>query len=118
MAQTARLLWSLYFVMTVVEILLLSFLTDVPFYDAICNSFSTVSTGGFSPQRGSIGSYDDPLAVGIVSFFMLISGINFVILYHQLAFFLCLSINFLKKKVLAIFIPYLIFIYHRSDLNF
>ena len=82
MAQTARLLWSLYFFMTMVEILLLSMVADIPLYDAICNSFSTVSTGGFSPQRDSIGSYDSPLAMGIVTFFMLISGINFVILYY------------------------------------
>ena len=82
MAQTARLLWSLYFFMTIVEILLLSLVADIPLYDAICNSFSTVSTGGFSPQRDSIGAYDSPLAMGIVTFFMLISGINFVILYY------------------------------------
>ena len=57
-------------------------MANIPLYDAICNSFSTVSTGGFSPQRDSIGSYDSPLAMGIVTFFMLISGINFVILYY------------------------------------
>ena len=82
MAQTARLLWSIYFFMTLVEISLLSILSDMPLYDAICNSFSTVSTGGFSPQRGSIGSYDSSLVIGVVTFFMLISGINFVILYY------------------------------------
>jgi len=82
MAQTARLLWSIYFIMTLVEISLLSILSDMPLYDAICNSFSTVSTGGFSPQRDSIGSYDSSLVIGIVTFFMLISGINFVILYY------------------------------------
>ena len=65
MAQTARLLWSLYFVMTIIEILLLSVLSEMPLYDAICNSFSTVSTGGFSPQRDSIGSYDSPLVMGL-----------------------------------------------------
>jgi trk system potassium uptake protein TrkH len=82
MAQTARLLWSIYFFMTLVEIILLSILSDMPLYDAICNSFSTVSTGGFSPQRDSIGSYDSSLVIGVVTFFMLISGINFVILYY------------------------------------
>ena len=82
MAQTARLLWSIYFFMTLVEISLLSILSDMPLYDAICNSFSTVSTGGFSPQRDSIGSYDSSLVIGVVTFFMLISGINFVILYY------------------------------------
>ena len=82
MAQTARLLWSIYIIMTLVEISLLSILSDMPLYDAICNSFSTVSTGGFSPQRDSIGSYDSSLVIGVVTFFMLISGINFVILYY------------------------------------
>ena len=82
MAQTARLLWSIYFFMTLVEISLLTILSDMPLYDAICNSFSTVSTGGFSPQRDSIGSYDSSFVIGIVTFFMLISVINFVILYY------------------------------------
>ena len=58
MAQTARLLWSLYFALTVAEITLLNFVGNMPLYDAICNSFSTVSTGGFSPKVESIGSYD------------------------------------------------------------
>ena len=82
MAQTARLLWSIYFFMTLVEISLLSLFSEMPLYDAICNSFSTVSTGGFSPQRESIGSYDSPFVIVVVTFFMLISGINFVILYY------------------------------------
>lgn len=97
MAQTARLLWSLYFLMTVVEITLLTLLADVPLYDSICNSFSTVSTGGFSPQRESIGSYDSPLAVGIVTFFMLISGINFVILYYVFSHWIDFSKSFSKR---------------------
>ena len=57
MAQTARLLWSLYLALTVAEIVLLRFLGDIPLYDSICNSFSTVSTGGFSPFADSVGHY-------------------------------------------------------------
>ena len=82
MAQTARLLWSLYFALTVAEIVLLNFIGNMPLYDAICNSFSTVSTGGFSPKVESIGSYDNAVSASIVTFFMLLSGINFVILYY------------------------------------
>ncbi len=82
MAQTARLLWSLYLALTIAEIVLLRFLGDIPLYDAICNSFSTVSTGGFSPKVESIGSYDSAAADSIVTFFMLISGVNFVLLYY------------------------------------
>jgi trk system potassium uptake protein TrkH len=82
MAQTARLLWTLYLVLTVAEIVLLRFLGDIPLYDAVCNSFSTISTGGFSPKIDSIGSYDSVAADSIVTFFMLISGVNFVLLYY------------------------------------
>ena len=99
MAQTARLLWSLYFVMTIVEILLLFVLSEMPLYDAICNSFSTVSTGGFSPQRDSIGSYDSPLVMGIVTLFMLISGINFVILYYVFNNLIDFSKNFTERII-------------------
>ena len=81
MAQTARLLWTLYFFLTLSEIILL-YLVGVPFYDSICNSFSTVSTGGFSPKIDSIGSYDSAPVDFIITFFMLISGVNFVILYY------------------------------------
>ena len=56
MAQTARLLWTLYFFLTLTEIVLLYF-AGLPLYDSICNSFSTVSTGGFSPKINSICSY-------------------------------------------------------------
>jgi len=82
MAQTARLLWSLYFALTLTEIILLRFIGGMPLYDAICNSFSTVSTGGFSPKIESIGSYNSSASASIVTFFMLLSGINFVILYY------------------------------------
>ena len=81
MAQTARLLWTLYFFLTLTEIILL-YLAGLPLYDSICNSFSTVSTGGFSPKIDSIGSYDSASVDFIVTFFMLISGVNFVILYY------------------------------------
>jgi len=82
MAQTARLLWTLYFVLTVTEIFLLFIFTDMPLYDVICNSFSTVSTGGFTPKIDSIGYYDSSIADSIIIFFMFLSGINFVILYY------------------------------------
>ena len=82
MAQTARLLCILFVVLTLTEIVLLRFLGNIPLYDAICNSFSTVSTGGFSPKIDSIGSYNSVTTDSIVVFFMLISGMNFVLLYY------------------------------------
>nr|AIF04734.1 trk system potassium uptake protein (trkH) [uncultured marine group II/III euryarchaeote KM3_176_D09] len=81
MAQTARLLWGLYAGLTVAEVLLLRFVGGLPLYDAVCTAFSTVATGGFSPQAGSIGAYNSGLVEGIVAVFMLTAGINFVLLY-------------------------------------
>ncbi len=90
MAQTARLLWGLYAGLTVVEMLLLRFVGGLPLYDAVCTAFSNLSTGGFSPQAGSIGAYDSGLVEGIVIAFMLLAGINFVLLY---GFFISLRRN-------------------------
>ena len=66
--------------LTLTEILLL-YLAGLPLYDSICNSFSTVSTGGFSPKMNTL-VYNSAYVDMIVTFFILISGINFVILYY------------------------------------
>ncbi|MAH16965.1 MAG: potassium transporter [Euryarchaeota archaeon] len=90
MAQTAQLLWGLYAGLTAVEVLLLRFVGGLPLYDAICTAFSNLSTGGFSPQTASIGAYNSGLVEGIVIAFMLLAGINFVLLY---GFFISLRRN-------------------------
>ena len=90
MAQTAQLLWGLYAGLTAVEVLLLRFVGGLPLYDAVCTAFSNLSTGGFSPQADSIGAYDSGLVEGIVIAFMLLAGINFVLLY---GFFISLRRN-------------------------
>lgn len=46
--ETAKILWGVYMVLTAAEFLLLM-LARMPAYDAVCTTFSTVSTGGFSP---------------------------------------------------------------------
>ena len=97
MAQTARLLWSLYFALTFLEVVLLFALTEMPLYDSICNSFSTVSTGGFSPKIESIGSYDDPVSDLIITLFMFVSGINFVILYYVFNYLIRRTDSFSKN---------------------
>ncbi|MCK5180993.1 MAG: TrkH family potassium uptake protein, partial [Dehalococcoidia bacterium] len=53
---TARILWAIYVAFTAVEIALLRLLTTLPLFDSICISFSTLSTGGFTPTTKSIGS--------------------------------------------------------------
>ena len=81
---TARILWAIYVAFTAVEIALLRLLTTLPLFDSICISFSTLSTGGFTPTTKSIGSYGDPLAEYIIMAFMFLAGMSFIIHYRVL----------------------------------
>jgi trk system potassium uptake protein TrkH len=52
-------------------------------FDAVCHTFATISTGGFSTRNASIGAYDSPAIDVIVSIFMILGAISFA-LYYQL----------------------------------
>lgn len=80
-ADTAKRLWMIYLGLTVLEIILLV-LGDMSLFDAICNSFSTTSTGGFSPKQDSIAYYQSPYIEYVISAFMIICGINFNVLLY------------------------------------
>ena len=81
MKETATLLWQVYALFTLAEIIILTIM-GMPLYDATANSFSTLSTGGFSPQTQSIEAYDNPGYEGVISLFMILAGVNFVLHYH------------------------------------
>ena len=85
--QTALLLWWVYAAFTLVEIVALV-LARVPLYDAVANSFSTLSTGGFSPQARSIESYNSAWVESIIILFMFLAGVNFILHFHWLSAFL------------------------------
>jgi len=79
--DTAKILWTVYLVVTAAEIILLV-ASRMPLYDALCNTFSTLATGGFSPQANSIAAYKSPVIEWIVLTFMFISGANFALHYR------------------------------------
>ncbi len=83
-STTARLLWTIYVGFTAAQIVLLYFLARLPLFDSICISFSTLSTGGFTPTVQSIGFYGSPLAEYITMVFMFLAGMNFIVHYHIL----------------------------------
>jgi trk system potassium uptake protein TrkH len=83
-STTAKLLWTIYAGFTVVQIALLYFWARLPLFDSICISFSTLSTGGFTPTTAGIGGYANPLAEYIIMFFMLLGGTSFIIHYRVL----------------------------------
>ncbi|MDF2522997.1 MAG: potassium transporter KefA [Clostridiales bacterium] len=80
--QTAKILYGLYFVMTVVLILLL-IAAGMPVYDSMVHAFGTAGTGGFSIKNTSIGAYNNVYIEIILGVFMLIFGANLA-LYYQL----------------------------------
>jgi trk system potassium uptake protein TrkH len=75
-SETAKILWKVYLLITILEIGLL-FLGGMPLFDSICHAFCTMPTGGFSTQNGSIAQYNNAYFDVVITFFMLLAGINF-----------------------------------------
>ena len=82
-ADTAKMMWSIYLLLTITEVLAL-WLCGMNVFDAICHSFSTIATGGFSTHNNSLEYYDSAAIHYTVTLFMFISGINFVLLIYLL----------------------------------
>lgn len=76
---TATILYGVYTVMTLVEIVLLA-VTGMPLFDAVTLSMGTAGTGGFGILNDSVGSYVPHLQI-IITVFMILFGVNFNIYY-------------------------------------
>lgn len=79
--QTAKILYTIYFFITLIEIILLK-LAGMPLYDSCIHAFGTAGTGGFSNMNSSIGAYNNVYIDIIITVFMLIFGVNFTLYYH------------------------------------
>ena len=73
--STARILYVIYFGLTVLEIVLL-LLGGMPVFEAITHSFGTAGTGGFGVKADSIASYS-PYLQWVITIFMILFGVNF-----------------------------------------
>lgn len=80
--ETAKSLWIVYFILSAAEFSLLILFGMHP-YEALLHTFSTMSTGGFSPLSSSIGGYS-PIIQLIVIVFMMLAGASFVLHYRAL----------------------------------
>jgi len=74
--DTARILWSVYLLMTLVETGLLM-AGGVDFFNAITHSFATLATGGFANFNSSLGHYQSTYLQSVVILFMFLAGANF-----------------------------------------
>lgn len=79
--DTARILWGVYLLFTLLEILLLV-LGGMTFFNAVCHAFATLATGGFSPHTASAGYYPSVYIQLVIVVFMFLAGINFS-LHHR-----------------------------------
>lgn len=78
--QTALALWWIYSGLTLILVVLLMGL-GMDWFDAVCHSFSTMGTGGFSTRSASIGAYSNPMIHWIITLFMFIAGLNFSLFF-------------------------------------
>lgn len=77
--STAKILYTIYFGMTLAQIVLL-LIGKVPLFDTLCITFGTAGTGGFGIVNDSIGSYSTYCQV-VTTIFMILFGVNFSVYY-------------------------------------
>lgn len=78
MQKSAKLLYEIYILMTVLLLILLSF--AMPVFDAVNISLTTVSTGGFAVKNDSLMSYSRYAQI-VTEVFMFLCGVSFSIFY-------------------------------------
>ncbi len=77
-SQTSKILYSIYFTLTVIETVFLR-IAGMPWYDALIHSFSTAGTGGFSNRNASVGAYNSAAIELIIAIFILLFSVNFAL---------------------------------------
>ena len=82
-ATTARRLMMIYLVLTIV-CALFYYAGPMNAFDAICHSFTTTATGGFSTRTASIAYYNSPYIEYVAAVFMFLSSLNFGIFYYAI----------------------------------
>ena len=80
----AKWLWMIYAILTIAETVLLM-IGGMSFFDAVCHSFSTTATGGYSTKQASVAYWNSPFIEYVIAIFMILSGINFSL------YFMCLK---------------------------
>ena len=81
MGDTAKMLYFLYFVLSIIEAVCL-LLAGMDVYDALIHTFGTAGTGGFSNYNASVGAFHSPLIEWIIGVFMMLFGVNFAVYFH------------------------------------
>jgi trk system potassium uptake protein TrkH len=78
--RVARIIATVYLSLIIVHALLLHAF-GMSFFDAICHSFTTVATSGFSTKNLNIAFYDSVGIELVILFFMIVSSLHFGLIY-------------------------------------
>ncbi|SIQ66000.1 trk system potassium uptake protein TrkH [Alkalispirochaeta americana] len=78
--HSAKILWLLYIGLSAIETVLLM-VAGMNLFDALTHTFGTMATGGFSPRNASVAAYNSVAIDIIITVFMLLAGVNFVLYY-------------------------------------
>ena len=79
MKQTATILYGIYVVMTVLNVVFL-LCGGMPWLEALCTAFGTAGTGGFGVKNDSMASFS-PYIQNVTTIFMFLFGVNFSVYY-------------------------------------
>ncbi|MBU0678921.1 MAG: TrkH family potassium uptake protein [Verrucomicrobia bacterium] len=81
--STAKLLWGVYALLTVLEVGLLM-LGGMDWFDSFCHTFATMSTGGFSTRTASVAAFNSVYIETVIIIFMFLAGMNFALHFRAL----------------------------------
>ncbi|MFQ5510870.1 MAG: TrkH family potassium uptake protein [Candidatus Krumholzibacteriia bacterium] len=81
--ETAKILWGVYVLLSAAEVVFLMF-GGMNFFDALCHTFGTMATGGYSTRNASVGAYGSAYIDYVIIVFMILAGTNFSLHYRFL----------------------------------
>ncbi len=104
--ESSKRLIAIYLTLTIIETIMLS-IGGMSFFDSVCHSMSTISTGGFSTKNDGVSAILSPYLIVVMTIFMFLAGSNMTLFYfgakkrfskilrnHEFLFYLSIFILF------------------------
>jgi len=79
--ETAKTLWLVYLALSALEYIFL-WAGPMDWFDALCHSFTTTATGGYSTRSASIAAFDSAYVEWVIIGFMILAGTNFALHFY------------------------------------
>lgn len=81
--STARILYGMYLILTVIEMVFLV-IGGMNLFDSMIFSFGSAGTGGFSNYADSVAHFNSAYIDGVITVFCALFGVNFALLYFMI----------------------------------